>query len=309
MASGSDRVNRLFMARKEAAAAASQGNIEDIKKSLKSDGNNQENEQDVPFKLISLDRIMADPDQPRQNFKEEKINELAESINARGVLQPIRVIPIEDSKYMLVAGERRWRAAQKAGLQEIPAVVVDNKSKFDRLIDGLVENIQRDNLSALEKADSIRKIQELNPHFSDTVLAKTIGISRMMLYRLMNIHKLPDHILSLFEKENLNDRHAKALLMLADYSQLQEELLSKIIEEKLSGPEAIKQAEEFLSNMSGTVKKTVISKYYNNIMTATSQIEKKISKVADEEEKQVKQQLADLKRTIERLEYKINNRG
>ncbi|MEG6617460.1 ParB/RepB/Spo0J family partition protein [Peptococcaceae bacterium 1198_IL3148] len=260
-------------------------------------------EDDSLFKLIPIDNVIPDPDQPRKTFSEDKLSELAASIKARGILQPIRVVPADEpGKYIIVNGERRWRAAKQAELKEVPAYIGEDTSKSERLIDGLVENIVRANLSSIEKANAIVEIQKANPQLSDKALAKKIGISRNMLYRLLNIHKLPEYMHEIFYAERLTDRHAKALLMLDEHKQLQEELFQNISDEKISGTEAIKLAEEWLSQIT---KKSPISKFYGSFITKISKIDKKVEKMDETEKNLMKDQIKDMKRLLDSLESKL----
>ena len=157
---------------------------------------------------IDVARIRPNPNQPRAHFSEESINELAESIAQRGVLQPILLRPSEDG-FEIVAGERRWRAAQKARLHTIPAIVreVDEASMAEL---ALIENIQREDLNAIEEADGYRQLIERHGHTQDGV-AKIVHKSRSHVANLLRLLDLPAFVRQSLVKGDITMGHARAV--------------------------------------------------------------------------------------------------
>lgn len=266
---------------------------------------NEKNNDGAPFKYIGVDDIVSNPDQPRKTFDENDLKELAASIKSRGILMPIRVVKIEENKYMLVAGERRWRAAKIAGLTVVPGFISEDVIKIDQLINGLVENVQRKGLSAYEKYKTIIEIQELNPNLTDKELAVKIGISRVTLYRYLNIHKLPEHIQEKFCSLKLNDRHAKALLMLDNHKQLQDELWNKILDEKTSGPVSLNMAEEWLNDIDSNIQKSPLTNYYNDFKDKLGKIDKKIDKMEVPIRNKIVEEIKKMKSLLDDLEKRM----
>ncbi len=175
----------------------------------------------VPVDLLEKGRY-----QPRQDMREESLAELADSIRAQGVVQPIVVRPLgaptagEPQRYEIIAGERRWRAAQIAGLADVPAVIrrVDDKAAVAM---SLIENIQRENLNPLEEAFALsRLITEFE--LTHQKVAEAVGRSRVAVSNLLRLLELPDEIKSLVEQRQLEMGHARALLGLNNRRQLTE---------------------------------------------------------------------------------------
>lgn len=154
--------------------------------------------------------IKPNPDQPRTKFDPEALAALAESIEASGVVQPLLVRPLPDGSYELVAGERRWRAAQQAGLDKVPAVVRD-QAEADRLQAALIENMVREDLNPVEEARACAAlVEELG--LSKEALAKRVGRSRPAISNLIRLLELPDEAITLLEAGELSEGHGKALL-------------------------------------------------------------------------------------------------
>ena len=167
--------------------------------------------------MISVASIKPNPEQPRRHFADDKLDELAASIGRHGIIQPIVVRPFGDS-YQIVAGERRWRAAQRAQIHEVPAIVRD----FDdtqTLEIALLENIQRQDLNPIEEAEAYRKLTELFGH-SAAALADLVHKSRSHVANMMRLLDLPAPIRDLVIEEKLSMGHARALLGSDDAVQL-----------------------------------------------------------------------------------------
>jgi ParB family transcriptional regulator, chromosome partitioning protein len=159
---------------------------------------------------LPVSLIKPNPSQPRTNFDKEALAALAASIEASGVVQPLLVRPLPDGSYELVAGERRWRAAQQAGLEKIPAVVRD-QAEAERLQAALIENMVREDLNPVEEAKACSAlVDELG--LTKEELAKRVGRSRPAVSNLIRLLELPDEALALLESGDLSEGHDKALL-------------------------------------------------------------------------------------------------
>ena len=187
---------------------------------------------DGGVRTIEVARIRPNPAQPRQIFDEQALAELAASIEERGVLQPILVRPILDG-YELIAGERRWRAAQKAQLHEIPAIIreFDEESRAEI---ALIENVQRENLNAIEEAEAYRRLISGYGH-SQEVVGKLVGKSRSHVANLLRLLELPDAVRLMLLRGDISMGHARAIASAPD----PEELANEIVEGDLS----VRQAE------------------------------------------------------------------
>lgn len=162
------------------------------------------------FIEISIDKIVENIDQPRKNFNEEDILELAKSIKLHGVLQPILVKKFENDKYQIIAGERRWRASKLANLKFVPAIIKDTVDKQNVEI-SLIENIQREDLNPLEEANIYKKLIEEKGYTQEN-LAEKIGKSRSYIANLIRLLKLPDKFKKLIFEDKLSAGHARLLL-------------------------------------------------------------------------------------------------
>ena len=171
--------------------------------------------------------LRPSPFQPRRSFEPEAIESLAESIRERGVLQPLLVRPIADEpgQYEIVAGERRWRAAQRAQVHEVPAVVREMDDR-EVLEVALVENLQRQDLNALEEAEGYRRLQEEFQHTQED-LARVVGKSRSHIANTLRLLTLPDEVKSLVEKGEISAGHARALIGSPDPLALAREIVAR----------------------------------------------------------------------------------
>ncbi len=159
---------------------------------------------------LPVELIKPNPSQPRTNFDPEALAALAASIESSGVVQPLLVRPLPDGSYELVAGERRWRAAQQAGLEKVPAVIRD-QAEAERLQAALIENMVREDLNPVEEAKACAAlVEELGLTRED--LAKRVGRSRPAVSNLIRLLELPDEALGLLESGDLSEGHGKALL-------------------------------------------------------------------------------------------------
>lgn len=181
--------------------------------------------------LISINKIKSDEEQPRKLFDSEKIAELAESIKTHGIIQPLILRKYMDDQYIIVAGERRWRAAKMAGLNEIPAIIMELSDR-DILEISLIENIQRQDLNPIEEALAYRKL--LNDFkITQEELSKRIGKSRVTIANTMRLTNLDDRVQQYIIESIISEGHGRVLLAIND-KQKQYELAQQVIDEKLS---------------------------------------------------------------------------
>ena len=167
----------------------------------------------LEFLLVGLDQIQPNPAQPRSRFDEASLEELAASIREVGVLQPVIVSP-SGSGYVLVAGERRWRASKKAGLTSIPAVIRGTEGESS-LIEAVVENVQRQDLTALEEAHAYRQLLE-DYGMTQEQVADRVGRSRPTVSNTLRLLQLPGPVQTMVDAGSLSAGHARALLGLED---------------------------------------------------------------------------------------------
>lgn len=187
---------------------------------------------------VDIELVEPNSEQPRTRFAEEALEELAQSIKANGIIQPIVVRSI-GGRYQIVAGERRWRAAQRAGVHRVPVVVKDVSD--EKLLElALIENIQRHDLNPVEEARAYRKLID-SIGLTQEQVAERVGKSRNIIATSMRILRLPAEVLKMVEEEKLSTGHARALLM-TDDAAAQKRLAKVIVEMNLSVREAEKAA-------------------------------------------------------------------
>lgn len=189
---------------------------------------NTETKDEVVY--LYLDDIIPNRFQPREVFDEKALKELAISIKEHGVIQPIIVRRV-NGKYEIIAGERRYKASALAGMTKIPAIIRDLDDKESSKV-ALLENLQRKNLNPIEEARTYQKILEIDQMTQDE-LAKTMGKSQSSIANKIRLLALPDEIQDALLKEQISERHARALLNLQD-TQKQKEMLKKVISNKMS---------------------------------------------------------------------------
>ncbi len=196
---------------------------------------------------IGVDLIQRGTYQPRVHFEPESLQELADSISAQGVVQPIVVRPIEGDRYELIAGERRWRATQLAGLSEIPAVIKDLDDQAAAAV-SLIENIQRENLNPLEES---RALQRLIDEFSMThqQVAEAVSRSRATVSNLLRLRDLNEDVKVLVDERQIEMGHARALLALSGTEQ--SEIAHKVAARGLS----VRETERLVRHQLNPVKK------------------------------------------------------
>ncbi len=180
---------------------------------------------DSGLMLLPVSQIEPHPDQPRRHFDEAALNELAASIAARGVIQPVVVRPLGGNRYQLVAGERRWRASQRARAHEIPAIV---RQLDDREVTALalIENLQREDLNPVEEARAYQKLAERDG-LTQQEIATFVDKSRSHVANIMRLLGLPEDVLVLVERNELSMGHARALATLPDPAAAAREVVAK----------------------------------------------------------------------------------
>jgi ParB family chromosome partitioning protein len=197
---------------------------------------------------VELHRIQPNPDQPRQHFDEETLQQLAQSIKQHGVVQPIVITPTKNDTYIIVAGERRWRASQIAGLKKIPSLVRSHK-ELEQLEIALIENVQRVDLSPLEQARSIERLhQQFNVSYE--AIAKRLGKAPSTINNIVRLLQLPKQAHEALAAGKISEGHARAVLALKQDDKKQKELLSAIIRNEWS----VRQAERFVSSVKEGIK-------------------------------------------------------
>lgn len=241
------------------------------------DDKNMDDSEDLNLiKNILLTKIHPREDQPRKSFNTESLSELAASIKAKGVIQPIIVSKTKNGCFAIIVGERRWRASQEAGLITIPAIIKDY-SKQDIMSVSLIENIQRENLNSVEEAMAINQLIEEFSMTHNTV-AESIGKSRATVTNLLRLLELQDEVKAMLKDGLLDMGHARALLTLDDNQQL--ELAKRIYEGQLSVRETERLVNRYkLSPAETKLVKSVDSKktnYLSNVLSERLSSEVKI---------------------------------
>ena len=177
--------------------------------------------------MVAIANLSRNPYQPRQNFKEEKLEELANSIRKNGIIQPIAVRHSKSSsgKYEIVAGERRWLAAQKAGLHEIPVTVLE-LSDVESLEVAIVENIQRDDLNPIEEARGYKRLNEEFKYDHESI-SRLMSKSRSHISNILRLLTLPQDVIAMLEEGSLTSGQARPLIGISNASSIAEEIVSK----------------------------------------------------------------------------------
>ncbi len=202
------------------------------------------------IRQVLIQDIIPNPTQPRRSFDETELAGLASSIERYGVLQPLIVVSHGD-KYHIVAGERRWRAAQSVGLPELP-VIVRTLEELEQLEIALIENVQRVDLSAYEQALSIYRLREqFNVEYAE--IAKRLGKAQTTISNIVRLLNLPKEAIKALEGGEISEGHARAILALDGNSAKQKELLANIISEKWT----VRQAEKFVQDNTAKQIKSV----------------------------------------------------
>lgn len=225
---------------------------------------------------IPVDHIRANPHQPRKSFKEEALEELADSIKKHGLIQPITVRYLGEKRFELISGERRLRASKIAGIKEIPAYI--REANDEQIIAfALIENIQREQLNPLEVAMGYQRLME-ECNYTQNEVAEHVGKNRSTVTNTIRLLQLPAYIQAALRDEEISSGHARALINLKNEA-LQEKLLKKIIKEQLSVRQveelardadkkneqqakksSVKKADPFIEDITGRLRRTLSTK-------------------------------------------------
>ena len=226
----------------------------------------QNNEKNLLF--ISIEKIIRDPDQPRKQFNEDKIKELAISIKKHGLIQPIILRKYSEEEYRIVAGERRWRASQIAGLNIMPSIILP--SDLDKNEVSLIENIQREDLTIIEEANAYINLIEKN-QYSHEQLASIVGKSRSHVTNILRILSLDTFFLDLLEKDIITLGHAK-ILGGKNENSLASDVINKMIQKKLSVRELERAIKNKKTPMERDINITTEEKNLSSLIGFKSQI-------------------------------------
>lgn len=232
-------------------------------------GEDDSNVSNEGFLEIDLDLIEPNKQQPRTRFTENNLEELTQSIIANGIVQPI-VVRKNGGKYQIVAGERRWRASQKAGLKKIPAVI--KTVSDEKLLElALIENIQRQELNPIEEAKAYKNLVE-KIGLTQEMVAERVGKNRTVITTALRLLKLPDDLQKMVEEEKISAGHGRALLM-TEEADLQRQLAKSIVEMSMSVRETEKAVKRLSRKDSqASVNKGVNLKQDANIKAAETKL-------------------------------------
>jgi ParB family chromosome partitioning protein len=221
---------------------------------------------------VDLDLIEPNNFQPRTSFDEERLEQLVQSIKSNGIIQPLLVRRISSGKYQLVAGERRWRAAKRAGLQGVPCIVKEIPE--DKMLElALIENIQRQELNAIEEAHAYKRLIE-SLGLTQEMVAQKVGRDRTFITNYLRLLRLPEDIQRLVEAEQISMGHARALLGI-DEPDIQRKLAKEIMDKGLS----VRQIERTIKRIVDGVEtvSTPVIKEDPNFRSAEDKLRRKLS--------------------------------
>lgn len=228
--------------------------------------NNTEKEKAVVEKVVEkktdtvvrITEIEPNKGQPRKNFNEDALEELADSIKQFGLIQPL-VVQKRDGYYEIIAGERRWRAAKKAGLKEVPVIIRDYTDE-EMMEIALIENLQREDLNPIEEAQAYKKL--INDYkLKQDEIAEKVSKSRVAITNSMRLLKLSEKVQDMIVDEMISSGHGRALLALND-KKMQEELANRIFDEKLS----VRETEQIVKALNNPKEKKKKEEYSDNFV-------------------------------------------
>lgn len=226
---------------------------------------------DDRIEKIPVGKLQPSPYQPRKHFDETALSELAASIKRYGIVQPLVVTPVKDGLYTLIAGERRWRAAQIAGLKTVPAIIRSSQ-ELEQLELALIENVQRVDLSPIEQALSIERLHEQFSFSYDTI-AERLGKASSTVHNTVRLLRLPEEARAALVDGKISEGHARAILALKGDAERQAYLLKTIVEQGWS----VRQAERFVTSVKAGVKEVKQAHARTQTETpATKQLSKKL---------------------------------
>jgi ParB family chromosome partitioning protein len=250
-------------------------------------------------RTLPIDLIDRNPRNPRREFREEDLEELAQSLKAHGIVQPIVVRPTANGRHEIIAGERRWRAAQRAGLHDVPVTILDVSDR-EALELAIVENVQRTDLNPIEEA---RGYQALIDEFEYTQadLGGTIGKSRVHVTNTLRLLKLPASVLALLEDGTLSAGHGRALLQAGD----PEALAKIVVQKRLSVRETEKLAQEPQANPRPKPERQVPTKGADVVALERELSDALGMKVEITDDGEGRGEVSVLYRSLEQLDYLI----
>lgn len=194
--------------------------------------------------FININAVDVNPNQPRTDFEDDVLDELSESIKEFGIIQPLIVKRVNKDRYELIAGERRLRAATRAGLETVPVIVREADEQQSALI-ALIENVQRENLSFLEEARAYKKLMEVHG-LTQTMIAQKVGKKQSTISNKLRLLSLPDDIQKVIAENKLTERHARALLKVED-EEMRHYIIERIIKNNLNVTQSEKLINDILS--------------------------------------------------------------
>ena len=228
---------------------------------------------------LNIEKIVPNSGQPRRHQSARKFADMVLSVRERGVLQPIRVRELPESgQYEIIAGERRWRAAREVGLKEIPAVIVREQSPEQAYIDALVENVVREDLNPIDRAEALGKIKVhlgAQSTWDEVASSGMLGISRRQIFHLLGLTTLPEAVKDDIRSSVLNEKHGRALRILRDNPVLLERAHNEIRQQKLSGDEALVLVRQMKKD-SPIAARRVLKIYYQTKEELVSALEEKL---------------------------------
>ena len=232
--------------------------------------NNDPNEKIVEIKNFKTDKtpihqLVPNQFQPRKNFEKKQLEELASSIKSRGIIQPIAVRKISDDKFEIIAGERRWRAAQLANIHEVPTVLLDADDELAAEF-AVLENVQREGLNSLEEANGYQTLIDKFNYTQDKI-AEMIGKSRVYIANTLRLKKLPSEIQDMIINGLLTPGHARSLIDVNNNVELAKEIINKNL--------SVRQAELLAKKNAGSSKKIKIRNIDPNIKDLENSLEQK----------------------------------
>lgn len=227
-------------------------------------------------KAIPLDKIIPNRYQPRSVFNDERITELCQTIKTHGIIQPIVVREIEDEKFEIIAGERRWRACCKLELETIPAIIKNLNDSQSASV-ALIENLQREGLTSIEEAVAYQKLIELHGLTQES-LAQRLGKGQSTVANKIRLLHLPKECHEALKKRLITERHARALLMLKD-PDLQIKFLLEIIEKDLNVKQTEAKIEKHLNDQQTEKKKQIRKSFSKDVRLAMNTIRQSVDMV------------------------------
>ena len=230
---------------------------------------NDEQKEQNGVSVVRISEVEPNPDQPRKSFENEPLEALAESIAQHGIIQPIVVRP-RDGMYMIVTGERRWRAARMAGLSEVPVMIIEADDKKAAEL-ALVENIQRKDLNPVEEAQAYADLIE-EYSYTQEEISKKVGRSRSSIANSLRLLDLPDAVLEKLAQGELSEGHAKVLLGIKDA-----EKLEKAAETVISRELSVRETEKLVKALNETKEEPEVRIVYD--VDHTNALEQKVQSI------------------------------